>query len=64
MEKRVSRKVDDYIFNFKQEIKQLIISLNIHQAENGKILLQSILDKPNISLTQEDFVKRQRNLLE
>jgi hypothetical protein len=60
MEKRVARKVDDYIFNFKQEIKQLIISLHIHEVENGKVLLQSILDKPNISLTQEDFIKRQR----
>jgi hypothetical protein len=60
MEKRVAKKVDDYIHNFKQEIKELIISLNIHQANGGKILLQSILDKPNLSLTQEDFIKRQR----
>ena len=60
MEKRVAKKVDEYITNFKQEIKQLILHYNIHDAENGKLLLQSILDKPNISLTPEDFVKRQR----
>ena len=60
MEKRVAKKVDDYIHNFKQEIKELILSLQIHEADGGKLLLQSIFDKPNLQLTQEDFVKRQR----
>lgn len=60
MEKRIAKKVDDYIHNFKQEIKELILSLQIHEADGGKLLLQSIFDKPNLQLTQEDFIKRQR----
>jgi len=60
MEKRIAKKVDDYICEFKQEIKSLILSLNIHELDGGKQLLQSVLDKPNISFSQEDFIKRQR----
>ena len=60
MEKRIAKKVDDYICDFKQEIKNLILTLHIHEMDGGKTLLQSILDKPNLSLTQEDFIKRQR----
>jgi len=60
MEKRIAKKVDDYICEFKQEIKSLILSFNIHELNGGKQLLQSVLDKPNISFTQEDFIKRQR----
>jgi hypothetical protein len=60
MEKRISRKVEDFLSSFKQDIKKLIIDFHLHETDNGKILLQSILDKPNLSFTTEDFIKRQR----
>lgn len=60
MERRISKKVDDYLSSFKQDIKNLIIEHNLHHSDNGKMLLQSILDKPNLSFTPEDFIKRQR----
>lgn len=60
MEKRISRKVEDYLSSFKQDIKKLMIDYNLHESDNGKILLQSILDKPNLAFTPEDFIKRQR----
>ena len=60
MEKRISKKVEDYLSSFKQDIKKLMIEYNLHELENGKLLLQSILDKPNLSFTPEDFIKRQR----
>ena len=60
MEKRISKKVEDYLSGFKQDIKKLMLEYNLHESDNGKLLLQSILDKPNLSFTPEDFIKRQR----
>ena len=60
MEKRITRKVEDYLSSFKQDIKKLMVDYHLHESENGKLLLQSILDKPNLSFTPEDFIKRQR----
>ena len=60
MEKRISKKVEDYLSSFKQDIKKIMIDYNLHESDNGKLLLQSILDKPNLSFTPEDFIKRQR----
>ena len=60
MEKRISRKVEDYLSSFKQDIKKLMIDYQLHESDNGKLLLQSILDKPNLSFIPEDFIKRQR----
>ena len=60
MEKRITRKVEDYLSSFKQDIKKIMIEYHLHESDNGKLLLQSILDKPNLSFTPEDFIKRQR----
>jgi len=60
MEKRISKKVEDYLSAFKQDIKKLMMEYNLHDSDHGKLLLQSILDKPNLSFTPEDFIKRQR----
>jgi hypothetical protein len=60
MEKRITRKVEDYLSSFKQDIKKLMVDYHLHETDNGKLLLQSILDKPNLSFTPEDFIKRQR----
>ena len=60
MEKRITRKVEDYLSSFKQDIKRLMMEHNLHDSENGRLLLQSILDKPNLTFTPEDFIKRQR----
>jgi hypothetical protein len=60
MEKRISKKVEDYLSAFKQDIKKIMIDYNLHDSDHGKLLLQSILDKPNLTFTPEDFIKRQR----
>jgi hypothetical protein len=60
MEKRITRKVEEYLSSFKQDIKKLMMDYKLHELDNGKLVLQSILDKPNLSFTPEDFIKRQR----
>ena len=37
-----------------------MMEYNLHDLDHGKLLLQSILDKPNLTFTPEDFIKRQR----
>jgi hypothetical protein len=60
MEKRISKRVDEYFSSLKQDIKQKFIDNHLHETENGKNILQFILDKPSITFLPEDFVKRQR----
>ena len=60
MEKRITKKVDEYISCLKQDIKQKMMEAKIHETEQGKNLLQFILDQPSITFHPDDFVKRQR----
>jgi hypothetical protein len=62
MEKRVVKKCEDYILNFKDKIQKWIkeneISLN--EKQNTNDFLKFIYDIDNIILTKDDFIKRKR----
>ena len=60
MEKRIENKINEYIDNFKNEIKNKAIETNLVNDPNFNNLLQYIFDKPNLKLKKEDFMKRKR----
>lgn len=59
MEKRLSKKLETYITNFKDNIREKIIQLGINNEENNK-LLQYIYDYERLTFNKEDFQKRKR----
>lgn len=65
MEKRISKKVDHYITEFKNEIKEWCMSkgINMINKDNENLLsefLQYIYDYDSLKLCEEDFKKRKR----
>jgi len=60
MEKRITKKVEEFLLSFKHDIKKMMMDHHFHHSDDGKLLLQYILDKPNLSFTPNDFIKRQR----
>jgi hypothetical protein len=59
MEKRLSKKLETYITNFKDNIREKTIQLGITNEENNK-LLQYIYDYERLTFNKEDFQKRKR----
>jgi hypothetical protein len=59
MEKRLSKKLETYITNFKDNIREKTIQLGINNEENNK-LLQYIYDYERLTFNKEDFQKRKR----
>lgn len=60
MEKRITSKVEDYIKEFKKDIKEYVdIELNVSNETKCEIL-KFIYDYDNISLDKTDFTKRKR----
>lgn len=62
MEKRISKKVDHYITEFKHEIKEWCMSkgINMVNEDNENLLsefLQYIYDYDSLKLCEEDFKK-------
>ncbi len=60
MEKRINKKVDNYISNFKESIKNQLISENFEDKNKVNDFLSFIYDFERLSLSKEDFVKRKR----
>ena len=61
MEKRLSVRCDDYLKDFKYNIKNFIDSSNMDiSEENYHNLIQFIFDYNNIVITKADFTKRKR----
>ena len=60
MEKRISKKLDEYIETFKNNIKDHIdtTDLNFEQKSN---ILKFVYDSESFNLTKEDFTKRRRS---
>jgi hypothetical protein len=56
MERRVNKRVDTYMMNFKENIKEKMEMLGV----KNDILLQYIYDYDRIEFTQDDFMKRKR----
>jgi len=59
MEKRIQKKVDEYMKQFKESIKEQITDKNI-DPELYSNILQLIYDYPSLEITQEDLKKRKR----
>tara|TARA_B100000424_G_C22907492_1_gene482721 strand:+ start:317 stop:817 length:501 start_codon:yes stop_codon:yes gene_type:complete len=60
MEKRILKKVDEYIEIFKNNIKEHIEKTDIDFEQKSNIL-KFVYDLDNIALTKEDFCKRKRS---
>ncbi len=60
MEKRISKKVNEYIEIFKDNIKQHIENTDLDIRQKSDIL-KFVYDSESITLTKEDFSKRKRS---
>jgi hypothetical protein len=57
MERRISKKVNDYIHNFKNDIAEKIKAMN---STDSSEIMNFIYQYNNFELTKEDFMKRKR----
>lgn len=60
MERRLNKKLDDYITGFKDNIREKATLFGVLTTEPGNQLLQFIYDYERVSLGKEDFMKRKR----
>lgn len=63
MEKRINRKINEYIFTYKQHIKDQLLNLSKEKSfddEKMTNLIQVLYDYPTLMLNKDDFQKRKR----
>lgn len=60
MEKRINRRIESYISEFKDKVKDKAGELGLTVDPNLSQLVQYIYDYERLSLTKEDFMKRKR----
>lgn len=60
MEKRLNKKVEGYLSEFKDNIREKATQLGISKNDNVGQLVQYIYDYDRLSFTKEDFQKRKR----
>jgi len=60
MEKRLNKKIEEYISAFKNDIKDKAIELDLVKHSGTNQLLAFVFDYERLSLDKEDFVKRKR----
>lgn len=60
MEKRLTKKAETYITNFKDNIREKATQIGISQTPEIYQLLQYIYDYERLSFNKEDFQKRKR----
>ena len=60
MEKRLTKKANDYIKNFKDNIKDKAEKMGLTKNEHFNQLIQYIYDQDQLSFSKEDFQKRKR----
>ena len=63
MEKRINKKINEYIFTYKQHIKDKLLDLSKENTiEDDKFtnLIQVLYDYPTLMLSKDDFQKRKR----
>lgn len=60
MDKRINKKITEYLSNFKDNIRLKADELGIAKKEEVCSLFQYIYDYERLVLTKEDFVKRKR----
>ena len=60
MEKRLNKKIELYISNFKDNIRNKAMQLGMRKDEINNQLLQYIYDYDRLTLNKDDFTKRKR----
>lgn len=60
MEKRINRRIESYISEFKDKVKDKTTELGLTNDPNLRQLVQYIYDYERLILTKEDFMKRKR----
>jgi len=60
MERRLNKKLDDYMSGFKDNIREKATQFGVLNTESGNQLLQYIYDYERVNLGKEDFMKRKR----
>jgi hypothetical protein len=60
MEKRLNKKIEIYISNFKDSIREKAMQLGMRKDEINNQLLQYIYDYERLTLNKDDFTKRKR----
>ena len=60
MDKRINKKITEYLSSFKDNIRMKADELGIAKKEEVSSLFQYIYDYERLVLTKEDFVKRKR----
>jgi len=60
MERRINKKIENYITEFKDNVKQKATELGVSKDINLTQLVQYIYDYERLSLNKEDFMKRKR----
>lgn len=60
MERRLNKKIEQYLSGFKDNIRARAMDLELCKNEAGNQLLQYIYDYERLELNKEDFVKRKR----
>ena len=60
MEKRLNKKVETYISDFKDKIKEKMYDMGMSTNEEVNQLLQFIYDYERLAFSKEDFQKRKR----
>lgn len=60
MDKRINKKIEQWVSDFKDDIKGKATELGISNDNNLSSLVQYIFDYERLSLNKEDFMKRKR----
>ena len=60
MEKRINKRIENYLSEFKETVKQKANDLGVSSDDNLSQLVQFIYDYERLCLTKEDFMKRKR----
>lgn len=60
MEKRINKRIETYIYDLKEKVKDKASELGLSSDDNLSKLVQYIYDYERLSLTKEDFMKRKR----
>lgn len=61
MERRLNKKIDTYISDFKDKIREKATEMGLSKNEQNNKLIQFIYDYERLTLDKDDFQKRKRN---
>jgi Fe-S cluster assembly iron-binding protein IscA len=60
MERRINKKISEYVTEFKDDIKTKALQLGLANDSNMCQLVQYICDYERLVLSKDDFMKRKR----